>query len=123
MAETIPIPIEADVRRLISEWFSEKGYEFPVFLEAEPDMPGRRFMVEKTGSIETNHIYESTLAIQSYAGTMAEAAELNELVKVAARNLIFDSRIISCHIDTDYPFTDLDTQSYRYQAVITIHHY
>jgi len=73
---------------------------------------------EKTGSGRTNHIDECTVAIQSYGGTLYEAACLNEEVKAAMDAAgLADSRIFSAKLDSDYSFNDIDNHRYRYQAV------
>lgn len=119
----IPVPIEADIRNFLAEWMVEHKYSYPVYLEHEPGMPAQCFVVEKTGSNEANLINEATVAIQSYGTTMAEAASLNELLKIAVADMVQCDRICNCKLSTDYPFTDTDTQEYRYQAVFNIRHY
>ena len=119
----IPFPIEADIRKFLAEWMKKHNYSYPVYLEHEPDMPAQCYVVEKTGSDEVNFIKDATVAIQSYGSTMEEAASLNELLKIAVADMVQCDRICNCRLSTDYPFTDTDTQEYRYQAVFNIRHY
>lgn len=120
---TVPTPIEADIRNFLAEWMKKNNYSYPVYLEHEPDMSVQCFVVEKTGSDEVNFIKSATVAIQSYGSSMAEAASLNELLKIAVADMVQCDRICSCRLSTDYPFTDIDTKQYRYQAVFEISHY
>ena len=55
----------------------------PCYMEV-PSNPQETFVViEKTGSSRTDHVNAATLAIQSYAGSLEQAAELNDRVKTA----------------------------------------
>ena len=68
--------IELMVRRYLAEALS-----VPVRMEMPEHPPDALVLVEKTGSSETDHIRRATLAVQSYAPSLAEAARLNEQVK------------------------------------------
>lgn len=92
----------------------------PCSLEV-PERPPARFVVlEKTGSSRENHINTASFAVQSYAPSLFEAAELNERVKAAMDDLILLPDIFSSKLDSDYNFTDTATKRYRYQAVYNI---
>ena len=94
-----------------------------VFMEYQEDMPGEYVIIEKTGSSETNHIYSATMAIQSYADSLYQAAQLNELVKEAMDNIITLDSIASSDLNSDYNFTDTTRKKYRYQAIYNLTHY
>lgn len=90
----------------------------------QPESPPESFvLIEKTGSGRSNKLNSSTFAFQSYAGSMYEAAVLNELVKSAADSLVTLDEIASAKLNSDYNFTDTATKRYRYQAVYDIRHY
>ena len=92
----------------------------PCSLEV-PERPPARFVVlEKTGSSRENYINTASFAVQSYAPSLFEAAELNERVKAAMDDLILLPDIFSAKLDSDYNFTDTATKQYRYQAVYNI---
>ena len=92
----------------------------PCSLEV-PERPPVRFVVlEKAGSSRKNFINTATFAVQSYAPSLFEAAELNERVKAAMDDLILLPDIFSAKLDSDYNFTDTATKKYRYQAVYNI---
>ena len=92
----------------------------PCFLEV-PERPPARFVVlEKTGSSRENYINTASFAVQSYAPSLFEAAELNERVKAAMDDLVLLPDIFSAKLDSDYNFTDTATKQYRYQAVYNI---
>lgn len=80
-------------------------------------------VIEKTGSSKENHIYKATIAVQSYADSLYEAAQLNEAVKAAMENIIELDSVCDCDLNSDYNFTDTETKKYRYQAVFDITHY
>lgn len=92
----------------------------PVSAEIPKKTEDNYVVVEKTGSGKANHIKEATFAIQSYAPTMLDAAELNELVKMALEDITKETNITRAELDGDYNFTNPNTRQYRYQAVYTI---
>lgn len=98
----------------------------PVYMQI-PDNPnptGASYVViEKTGSSYENHLFTATLAIQSYAPTMYEAACLNEDVKQAMFASVILNEITRIDLNSDYNFTDIETRRPRYQAVFDITHY
>ena len=94
-------------------------YAFP---EQPADKPASYVLVEKTGSSRRDYITQSTVAIQSYAESMYEAAKLNEKVKNAVDSMIALSDVYSVRLNSDYNFTDTSRKKYRYQAVYDITH-
>lgn len=92
----------------------------PVYAE-RPEKPDKSYVViEKTGSSRTNFVNRATVALQSYAATMLEAAKLNEDVKAAMDALIAIDKVSDSRLNSDYNFTDTETKEYRYQAVYDI---
>ena len=95
----------------------------PAFWEKPEDMPEEFLIVEKTGGSVSDRIKSATIAIQSYAGSMYRAAEINEAVISAMENLTEMSEVSGVRLNSDYNFTDTTTKQYRYQAVFDITHY
>ena len=63
----------------------------------------------------------ATVAIQSIAGTLYEAAALNERVKQVMENLPYqEANVFRAGLNSDYNFTDEETKERRYQAVYQI---
>ena len=91
--------------------------DVPVYMEKPEDEPMRYVLVEKTGSGEDDHIFTATIAIQSYAESLYQAAVLNELVKGAMHGIVKLNSIGKAKLNTDYNFTDTQKKKYRYQAV------
>lgn len=89
-----------------------------------PAMIPKSFVVlQKTGSSVQNHIYNATFAVQSYAGTLYNAANLNEAVKTAMREIINITAVTRCELMSDYEFTKVSTKQPRYQAVFELTYY
>lgn len=84
---------------------------------------GKFVVIEKVSGGESNHIKRASIAIQSYADTMFDAAQLNEEVKAVMKGIVALAVISSCKLDKDYNFTDTSTKKYRYQAVFDLVHY
>lgn len=96
----------------------------PVYMEVPKDPPTSFFLLDKTGSSLTNHIYRSTFVVQSYAPSLYEAAEANEIIKdIMLYGLLEEPQIASVTLNSDYDFSDTQTKRYRYQAVFDIVHY
>jgi len=97
--------------------------DVPVVMEVPEQMPERFVVLEKTGSSVRNHIFSATVAVQSWAPRMAEAAALNDAVKQALLYGDLPNEITRVSLNSDYNFTDPDEKKYRYQAVYDITHY
>lgn len=105
--------IELMVRRYLAEALS-----VPVHMEMPEHPPDALVLVEKTGSSETDHIRRATLAVQSYAPSLAEAARLNEQVKEQLGRMPAAEQVFAVRVVSDYNYTDTNTKRYRYQAVV-----
>lgn len=95
----------------------------PVYMERQKEETTPFVILEKTGSGRSNYVNKSTFAIQSYADTMYEAAELNEEVKNVMDDLVELNDVVRSEINTDYNYTDTTEKIYRYQAVYDVTHY
>ena len=101
--------------------YLKKNLEVPIFMEEPKEKHKRYVLLEKTGSSVENHICSATVAVQSYAESMYEAAVLNEEVKgVMLYGFIYIPNVSKVKLNTDYNFTDTTRKQYRYQAVYDI---
>ena len=110
------------IEKIILDYLN-KTLDVPVYMEAPADIVESYVIIEKTGSSETNHIKEATLAIQSVAPSLYKAACLNEAVKTAMDDSTALSSVARAKCNSDYNFTDTTTKSYRYQAVYDVVYY
>lgn len=92
----------------------------PCYMEVPSNPPETFVVIEKTGSSRTDHVNTATLAIQSYAGSLEQAAELNDRVKTAMDNITTLADIGGVKLNSDYNFTNTQTKKYRYQAVYVL---
>ena len=67
-----------------------------------------------------NHVDTYTIAVQSYADTLLDAAVLSTIARHYMEDMISDPDIASVRFNTDYNFTDTTTKRYRYQALFDI---
>lgn len=110
------------IEKIVLDWLDEAVDS--AYMEIPTPLPDTPFVViEKTGSGRTNHIDSATIAVQSYAGSMLAAAQLNEAVKAAMEDIVSLPEVSACRLNSDYNFTDTDLKRYRYQAVFDITHY
>lgn len=96
----------------------------PVVMEEITD--GSFVVIEKTSENVNNLISSATLAIQSYANSLYEAASLNEVVKEKMLGTDEEpgieqlATVYGAELNSDYNFTDTTRKRYRYQAVYEI---
>ena len=110
------------IEKIVYDYLSE-ALTVPVHLEVPENPPERFVLLEKTGSGREDWVYSATIAVQSWAETLFEAAALNEQVKAAMDEIVRLPEICRCQLNSDYNFTDTATKRYRYQAVFDLVHY
>ena len=89
-----------------------------VCAEIPANPPESFVLVEKTGSSVSDCIETALIAVQSYAATLAEAAELCETVNEKMLLINENANVMSCTISSaGYNFTDPQTKRYRYQSL------
>ena len=112
-----------NIEAIVIDYLQDKLQTDNVYGEI-PDSPtGEFFFFFLTGSTTTDHTCTSTVAVQSYGDTKAEAAESNERMKRAMEEIVELDQVGGCHLDTDYNYTNIARKQYRYQAVYQITHY
>jgi hypothetical protein len=112
------------IEKIVIDYLSKNlTNDVPVYMEHNLNAPSSYVIVEKTGSSEKNHIYNATITIQSYAESLYKAAVLNEEVKALMEDIITESAISNCTLNSDYNYTDTSSKQYRYQAVYDLVHY
>jgi uncharacterized protein (DUF849 family) len=93
----------------------------PVLMEAPEERTATYVVIDKTGSSRINRIDRATVAVQSIAPTLAEAASLNERVKAVMDQLPeLSEKVFRAELNGDYNFTNTQTRERRYQAVYII---
>lgn len=95
----------------------------PVYSEIPEDPPAEYIAFERTGGSAENHIESATVAIQSVSTSLEKAIELNDAVKRAMEAFPDIDEVAACYLNSDYNFTDPESERYRYQAVFNITHY
>lgn len=94
-----------------------------VYMQRPAKEPKRYYLMELTGSSLDNTVFTSTLAIQSCAPTLYEAAEMSWSVVDAMRDAVSLDEVSKVDLNTNYNFTDPETKRSRYQAVFDLVHY
>ena len=92
-------------------------------MEQPAHKPSSFYLMEKTAGGQSDKINQATIAIQSYADTLYDAALMNETIKVAMTDAIELDEISRVEINSDYNYTDPTTKQYRYQAVFVVTYY
>lgn len=95
----------------------------PVRMEIDNTLSGKYVIIEKTGGYVQNMIKHSTIAVQSYADSLYDAALLNESVMNYMEHIITVPSVSKCSVNSNYNFTNTETKKYRYQAVFDIVHF
>ena len=94
-----------------------------VTTEIQRGTTGSFVVIEKTGSSQSDLLFHSTFAVQSYGASLYEAMSLNKLVKDAMFSAVALNEITRVELNSDYNYTDQATKQPRYQAVFDITHY
>lgn len=97
--------------------------DVPVYMEKPENKPEKYVIVQKTGGGISEHIWRAIVAIQSYADSMFDAAELNQEAIQAMLGIIQLDEISSCKLNSSYEYTDTSEKKYRYQAVFDLVNY
>ncbi|MBR4406076.1 MAG: hypothetical protein IKT30_06850 [Bacteroidaceae bacterium] len=92
-------------------------------MEQPAKKPSAFYLMEKTAGGQSDKINQATIAIQSYADTLYDAALMNETIKAAMTDAIELDEVSRVEINSDYNFTDPTTKQYRYQAVFVVTYY
>ena len=105
----------------LRDWLASQLPNIESHVTVPADPPERFLLVDKLGSTTTNRITTTHVAIQSWGGTTAEAAAMNETVKaLMLDSFVEDGNVSSVKLNSDYPYTDTATKHPRYQAVFDI---
>lgn len=102
--------------------YLEAGLNVPVLMEAS-NKDKEFITIEKLGGGKEHTLYSSTFAIQSWANTKYNAAQLNEKVIAVMDGITELDEISKVSLENNYDFTDTETKHYRYQAVFEVIHY
>lgn len=106
------------IEKTLLDYLTEELAPIPVYLETPEQIPEKYYLIEKTGSGETNYIRRATFALQSISSnSLYEAAQMNEELKAAMSAIIYSEDISKAALNSDYHFTNTATKQYRYQAV------
>ena len=95
----------------------------PVVCERPAVVPTSFVLAERVGGGESIGLCTARFALQSYAGSLLEAMQLNERVKQAMAGFAERDDICRAELESDYNFTDPTTKRYRYQAVYQATYY
>lgn len=93
------------------------------YMEEPEEPPESYLLIEKVGGGNQGPLKTATLTVQSYAGTLEKAAELNEKMKEAMEDIENQNPISRAQLNSDYNYTDTNTKRYRYQAAYDLIYY
>lgn len=111
------------IEAVILNYLSTQLNPVPVYMEIPATHPDKFVVIERTGGSISNHLHESTFAVQSYGPSLYEAASLDEQVVEELLAAVSLDEISSSRLNSHYNYTDTSTKRYRYQAVFDISHY
>lgn len=89
----------------------------PVYMEIPEKMPDKFYILRKADSGRADMVDMAMFTLRSYAGTLYEAAEMNEAAVEALDALSDLDGIYSSYRMGDYPFDQSEIKKYCYQAV------
>ena len=97
--------------------------DVPIMMEVPKNPPDTFVVLEKTGGGQRNRIHSALFAVQSYAPSLLQAAQLDDRAIEAMEALAELDSVGACRLVRDYNFTDTESRRYRYQAVFEITYY
>lgn len=111
------------IEKTVLDYLSAAFSHVSVSMEKPSPLLPTYIVIEKTGSGRENRLRSATLAIQSVAPTLFEAASLSDDVIALMDELPrVSSNVFRVDCDSDYNFTDTETKEPRYQAVFNIYY-
>lgn len=108
------------IETTLIRYLSEMLEPIEAYAEVPEDAPDTFIVIEQTGRGQQNTINRTVLAIQSYAPSLVEAAELSERVIGAMLEMPLSENVGKVELVSEHNFTDTRTKQYRYQAVVAI---
>ena len=109
------------IEKTVLDYLAGQLTGIPVYMEVPVNKPAKFVVIEKTGSSEENYVYRATIAVQSYANSLFNAANLNESIIELMDDIPDEAEEVSaCELNSDYNYTDPETKQYRYQAVFDL---
>lgn len=111
------------IEKVVLDYLNDNLTGVKAYMERPKNEPKKYVLIQKTGSGLSDHISNSTFALQSYANSLFDAASLNESVKEAMLEIDALDAIANVRLNSDYNYTDATKEKYRYQAVFDIKHY
>ena len=110
------------IEKIVLDYLNN-ALEYPTYTQEQNNGEEYFYLIQKVGSSVDNKIDTSMVAIQSYAPSRFEAAEMNYAMIEAMNDIIQLDEIGKCKKNSDYDYTDTSKKRYRYQALFEIVHY
>ena len=110
------------IEKIVLDYLNE-ALEYPTYTQEQNKGEKNFYLIQKVGSSIDNKIDTSMIAVQSYAPSRIEAAEMNYAMIQAMDDIIQLDEIGKCKKNSDYDYTDTSKKRYRYQALFEIVHY
>lgn len=103
---------------------SDNTFTIPFYMMRPEEVDTPYYIIEKTGSqAKAGHLVLSTIAIQSYADTLYDAAVMSETVRHMMADIIELDEVSKCTCTGEYNFTNTSTKQPRYQATFELCHF
>lgn len=94
-----------------------------VHAEKPDGLPGKFILVERLRGSYSDKINTVAIAVQSYADSLLDAAEIDAAVFEAMKSIVMLDRVGGCRLENRYNFTDISEKKYRYQSVYEIRYF
>lgn len=112
------------IETVILNYLAERLPNVPVLMELPevpsddyPEFPFPLIVIQKVGHTRSNHVNHASIAFQSYADTLYNAAQLDETVRGLIDQIVELPEVGGVYLASDYEFTDTRTKRYRYQCI------
>ena len=104
--------------------FIDNNFDYPAYMEIPNGAPDIFFIIEKVGGSREDHIDSATVAVQTYAPSMYQAAKIsNDMIDDILNHLTDCPEVTSVTLNSSYNYPNTSTKRYRYQALFEIYYY
>jgi hypothetical protein len=117
--------IEKQLRAYLAAWLTD----VPVLMETPevpstdyPEFPSSLVLIQRISGRKTDKVSRASFAIQSYGASLLDAAELDEDVREAMEDFVWEENIGAVSLASCYNHTDPRDGKYRYQSTFDITH-
>lgn len=109
---------------LILKNYIDNNLDYPAYMEIPASPPDIFFVIEKVSGSRDDFIYSATVAIQTFAPSLYQAAKVSqEMIDDILDGLTGCPEVAGVSLNSSYNYPNTSTKRYRYQALFEVFYY